>query len=265
MLVAIGSAKGSPGATSTALAVAAVWPRPVVLVEADPSGGDLALRCTVQGGGPLVVTPNLLGLAAAVREDRSPGALHAYAQTLGCGVSVIPGVSASGQAAGLSNLWSPIARACRDATVDVIADLGRVDAGSRSLPIAAAAHQLVLVGSPSLEGFLHLRETARELAAASHRGPAGHRLVKPVLTVSDRHANQDCADLNQVLEVAGVNAAPARHLSYDVDALRRLERGEQASGRLGRTLLIRSARALVDQLIPAVAASDSIGEEVTTR
>ena len=50
MLITIGTAKGS-GATSTALLLASVWPRPAVLLEADPTGGDLAYRCRAAVGG----------------------------------------------------------------------------------------------------------------------------------------------------------------------------------------------------------------------
>ena len=41
MLVAICSAKGSPGVSVAALALASVWPSRVVLAECDPAGGDL--------------------------------------------------------------------------------------------------------------------------------------------------------------------------------------------------------------------------------
>ncbi|HSJ59640.1 MAG TPA: hypothetical protein VK895_00290, partial [Jiangellaceae bacterium] len=39
-VIALASASGSPGVTSTALGIALLWPRPVLLVEADPTGGS---------------------------------------------------------------------------------------------------------------------------------------------------------------------------------------------------------------------------------
>ena len=39
-VIALASASGSPGVTTTALAMALLWPRPVLLVEADPTGGS---------------------------------------------------------------------------------------------------------------------------------------------------------------------------------------------------------------------------------
>ena len=67
MLIALASVKGSPGVTSAALALAAVWPNPVVLVEADPSGGDLTYRCRLSPGAVIESRSGLVGLAAAVR------------------------------------------------------------------------------------------------------------------------------------------------------------------------------------------------------
>ena len=43
-LIAVAADKGAPGVTTTAVALAAVWPRPVLLAECDPAGGDLVYR-----------------------------------------------------------------------------------------------------------------------------------------------------------------------------------------------------------------------------
>lgn len=86
MLVAVCSAKGSPGVTSTALALTAAWPdEDARLLEADPAGGDLAFRCRHESGSEIAVTPNLLGLATAVRGSSleswaDPGLLERYCQ-----------------------------------------------------------------------------------------------------------------------------------------------------------------------------------------
>jgi hypothetical protein len=39
-VIALASASGSPGVTTTALGLALLWPRPVLLIEADPTGGS---------------------------------------------------------------------------------------------------------------------------------------------------------------------------------------------------------------------------------
>ena len=93
--------KGSPGVTSTALALAAVWPRPVVLLEADPAGGDLAYRCNAAHGGPVYASKGLVTLAAAVRGGvPGPDVLVEQAQLLACGVNLVQGVSLDGAGQG---------------------------------------------------------------------------------------------------------------------------------------------------------------------
>ena len=39
-IVCLTSASGSPGVTTTAVGIAFSWPRPALLVEADPTGGS---------------------------------------------------------------------------------------------------------------------------------------------------------------------------------------------------------------------------------
>src|SRR3954463_12043197 len=41
MLIALCSAKGAPGVTTSGLALTLAWPRPVLLAELDPAGGDV--------------------------------------------------------------------------------------------------------------------------------------------------------------------------------------------------------------------------------
>ncbi|MCP5854114.1 hypothetical protein NL323_29700, partial [Klebsiella pneumoniae] len=59
-LIVLGAAKGAPGVTTAAVALAAVWPRSAVVAECDPSGGDLALRLTGAGGRPLAQDHGML-------------------------------------------------------------------------------------------------------------------------------------------------------------------------------------------------------------
>jgi cellulose biosynthesis protein BcsQ len=71
-LIAIAADKGAPGATTTALALAAVWPRPVLLAECDPAGGDLVYRLPAADGGRLDQRRGLLSLAVAARRGLQP-------------------------------------------------------------------------------------------------------------------------------------------------------------------------------------------------
>ena len=67
-LVALVSAKGSPGVTTTALALAGTWPenRRVLLAELDPAGGDLAPRFGLHAD------PGVVQLGSAFRRKRQP-------------------------------------------------------------------------------------------------------------------------------------------------------------------------------------------------
>lgn len=247
MLIALASVKGSPGVTSTGLALAATWPRPVVLLEADPAGGDLAYRCRAAHGGPVSAHRGLLRLAAAVRAGTpSPGAVFEESQLLACGVNLIQGVASSAQARGLVGLWPMIGQACTTAEVDVIADLGRLDRASALMPLGQAAHHLLPVASTSLDSVMHLTEGLNDIAG----GIAQHGTVNisPILVGPDAHAARDCADLDDLLTRAGLPITPTQPMPYDPKALQRLEQGERAA-RLGRTLLLRAARAIAGSMV----------------
>jgi len=246
MLVSVCSSKGAPGVTSTALVLAAGWPRPVVLIEADPSGGDLAFRCRSAGGGPPAATPSVLGLASAV-SGASIGDITTFAQQLAGGVHLVQGVSSAAQGRGLTSLWGSIAQACVSADVDVIADLGRIDRSSATMPLAASSDRLLVACTPVLESTVHTRETLIELVGAVGPDVSGSRLV-PLVIGAARHARGDRDDVDQVMAAAGVLASPAAHLPLDAPTLARLEGGESAAGRLSRTLLLRAARGVVDQI-----------------
>ena len=247
MLISLASVKGSPGVTSTALALAAVWPRPVVLLEADPSGGDLAYRCKAVHGGAVAANRGLLQLAAAVRGGLpGAGVVIDESQQLACGVNLIQGVTRAGQARAFSGLWPTIASASVDAEVDVIADLGRLDRTSPVMPLAEHSTHLLTVAAATLESVMHLREDVQDLMRSL--APARAIPVCPVLVGPDARAGRDRSDLDSLFDDAGIAARPTLSLPFDPKALSRLEQGESPSGRLGRTLLMRGAKNLTASL-----------------
>ena len=65
-VIALGSAAGSPGVTTSALGLALTWPRPVLLIEADPTGGSAMLAGFFRG--TTAQTAGLIDLAWAQRE-----------------------------------------------------------------------------------------------------------------------------------------------------------------------------------------------------
>jgi hypothetical protein len=255
VLIALASVKGAPGVTSTALALAAAWPRPVVLLEADPAGGDLAYRCRAAHGGPVSANRGLLRLAAAVRGGTpGPDGVTNQSQLLACGVNLVQGVTSSAQAQGLAALWPMISQACSTAEVDVIADLGRLDRTSAVMPLAQAAEHLLPVAAASLDSVMHLTAGLNDIAGGiAHHGTTS---INPILVGPDAHAGQDCVDLDDILTRAGLPVTTTQPMPYDPKALQQLEQGERAA-RLGRTLLLRAARAVAGSLV-TVAAEDGV-------
>jgi hypothetical protein len=157
---ALVSPGGSPGVTTTALALAFSWPSSVILAECDPSGGDV-----------------VAGLMTGYVEARS--GLMTLAMTAGRGIAAVTaalpnqltGLDDSGarllldgltdprQAAGLDPAWPVLAGALAGQDADVIADCGRLDASDAPLPLLAAAVTVTIVLRPTLRQVS--RATAR--------------------------------------------------------------------------------------------------------
>ena len=247
MLVSLFSAKGSPGVTSSGLALAAAWPRPVVLLEADPSGSDLVYRCRSVAGGPFASSPNILGLASAVRGDRSV-AVSEWTQKLANGVDLVAGVTTPTQGRGLAGLWSAVAAAAMISEVDVIVDLGRVEREAPTMPLLTGADLMVPIVSGSLDSLMHARELLKDLVGEPHS-----RIV-PLLVGRVRTAVADCEDVDEVLASAGIIAAHATHLPLDHSGLSALEAGAKPNGRARMSQLVRTARLAADQLIATLGA-----------
>jgi MinD-like ATPase involved in chromosome partitioning or flagellar assembly len=127
-LVAVAAAKAAPGVTTSALAMAAAWPagRQVLLVEADPGGGDLAARFG------LAAEPGLVSLAAAARRQIDSALVGDHAQKLPGGLGVLVGPPGPEQAAAALGMLAPAA----------LAGLDGLDADGRGWGVALAGRPL---------------------------------------------------------------------------------------------------------------------------
>lgn len=261
MLIAVCSDKGSPGVTTTALALASRWPRPAALVEADPYGGDLAIRMRTEAGNVLPETPTVLTLATAARTSQGHQALSRYGQRINDQVLVIPGYLVAEQAAGVGE-WDPLAGLLQKAELPVIVDVGRLHTGSPVLSLAAAADVVVVVGRADTASMIRLRERVSRLVTAlvSHRDSPPR--IFPTLVGPERHGARDREDLHLLLDdtPAGPLIVGVGHVAFDLAAVQRLLAGQHPAGLLARTKLMRSARrtasevcAVVgERLVPAV-------------
>ena len=109
-LITLTSASGSPGVTTAAVGLALCWPRPVLLVEADPTGGSAIAAGYLRGGA--APSDSLIDLAFAHRDgtllEAIPSVTTAIRNTT---VTLIPGTRAHGQARSLTSLWEPLTEA----------------------------------------------------------------------------------------------------------------------------------------------------------
>ncbi|MQA02153.1 MAG: hypothetical protein GEV07_05310 [Streptosporangiales bacterium] len=181
------SAKGSPGVTTTALVLAMTWPRPAVVAECDPAGGDVLAGYL---GGSVTSARGLLGTAATSRAGSTADinkelvALDREGTRL-----VLPGVTDPGQARALSTRWTALANVFAglrlgDAATDVVADCGRLEAAGTPVPVLRRADMVVLVVRSTLRSVRAAQGWATRLRddLAAH-GAGGGRLY--VLLVGD--------------------------------------------------------------------------------
>lgn len=177
-VLAFGSAKGSPGVTTTVLALAARWPihREPLVVEADPAGGDLVSRLASldAAGCGLRDTPSTVQLAAASRSGSSDRVVLEHLQRLpGPGevrtLVAPPSPFAASTAMTVLVAAGLGARLAALSGMDALLDAGRLDATSPTLPILQELGSVVLVVRPTLPGVLHTRELAASLLSIGVR------------------------------------------------------------------------------------------------
>ncbi|MGB6163294.1 MAG: chromosome partitioning protein [Pseudonocardiaceae bacterium] len=160
MLVAVCSLKGSPGVTTFCVALAARWPATdrCVLVECDPSGGDVATRFAV------ATSPGLVSLAAATRRSGDPELLWQHTQALPGGLPVVVAPPGADQALAALTALAPerpgeagvLRRAANAPQAVVIADCGRVDPATPVLPIVSSADVMLLLSRAHADDLAHL-------------------------------------------------------------------------------------------------------------
>jgi len=255
VLIALVSGKGSPGTSTTALAMALAWPGPVLLADCDPRGGDL-----LWGYGQGKFAPGAGLLAYQVNSRRAVStfdALWSATVQLGADRWALPGLDESRQAGSVE--WASVARAFRSVPpgVDVIVDCGVVPAHRPPAAVWTAADLVVLVNRSSLKSTRAALNAGGLLRSdLMSSGFGTDRLVSVVVGVGMPYS------LSEV-EEAVVSVAPvvgevpwevrgAATLSEGVTARRRdLARLTSAAGLLARTLLGRAGEAAGSEVLVA--------------
>ncbi|WP_103501048.1 hypothetical protein, partial [Streptomyces sp. SM14] len=258
-LIAVAADKGSPGATTTAVALAALWPRRALLAEVDPAGGDLVYRSARENGRPLDPGTGLLSLAATARRGIAAEQLWDHSQRVAGGLDVIVGLTSSDQGAGVSGQWGALGKAFADlaqsphqeAAADVIADCGRLGPDSPTLALLPHATVVLLVTRIQPENLAHVRERAVALNNKLHgqqRGAAqiGKPQVGLVLVADPAQGGRIAGQVNDMMAASHAGARIAGLVADDPAGAEQLS--GRRRGRVDKSLLVRSVRKVVSDL-----------------
>ncbi|GAA3235496.1 hypothetical protein [Actinocorallia longicatena] len=243
-LIALAADKGAPGVTTAAVALGAVWPRPVLVAECDLAGGDLVHRLPGEQG---LLDPGkgLLSLATSARRGLRPEQIAPHTQRLNGGLDVLVGLTNAEQAAGMTWLWNPLGRSFAILPgVDVIADCGRLGPHTALVDLLREADMVVLVTHASVDHVAHLRERIAALSADLPK----QRAHLGVIVIADPRGFRDAiSEVERIIVAAKLPATVLGGLAFDPKGAHML-RGPWG-GRLDKSLLIRSARELAVNLL----------------
>jgi hypothetical protein len=260
MLIGLLSTGGSPGVTTTTIAVGAMWPGPVVVVDADPSGGDILAAA----GGAVEADRerNLLELMRLGRQSHLPEVLDSQITVLPTGVPVVAGLGHPGQAGAVS--WTDLAEGLRAVNDrDVLVDLGRWGMPYAPAPLLWACDVVLLVVRTQLRGLRRAERALPLIAEDLDRHNPGAGSVN-LLVVND-HGPYAIADIarrvgvpvlgelpldTQTAAVFSDGAAPGRHLDRS-PLVRALGSVVRTSGQLGQQRRALGTRAPLIRQQPA--------------
>lgn len=163
-VLALASAKGSPGVTTAALALAVGWPsdRQAVVVELDPAGGDVGAWLG------LPAEPGLGTLAAAGRHGLDWTRVLDHSQRLASGSSVLVGPPGADQARHAVAMVAADLERRSEMTgePDLLVDCGRLDPESPATGAIRSADLVVLVSRPDVAALGHLAGLVAQLGSA---------------------------------------------------------------------------------------------------
>ncbi|MCQ4080728.1 hypothetical protein NGB36_08955 [Streptomyces sp. RB6PN25] len=250
-LIAFAADKGSPGVTTAAVALAAVWPRRALFAEVDPAGGDLVYRSAAAHGGALDPNTGMLSLAATARRGLVAEQVWDHAQPIAGGLDVLVGLGGAEQAAGLGGLWPTLGRAFAaladspQGGADVIADCGRIGADGPVQELLPHASLVLLLARTEPEHLARVRDRAAALSAklhGAHRGAAqlGFPPIGVLLVAEPGRGEKIAGQVNTMLIAAQIGAQVVGTLAYDPAGAEQL--AGRRRGHVGKSLLVRSAR-----------------------
>jgi hypothetical protein len=246
-LIAIAADKGAPGVTTAALALTAVWPRPVLLAECDPSGGDLVYRFQAADGGHLDPRRGVLSLAIAGRRGMPPQQAWEHVQKMHGGIGLLAGVTNAEQGAGLNSLWGSVGRLLASLPqVDVIADCGRLGVQGPVYDLLDEASLVVLVTKAGVADVIRLRDRVAALAGVADGRRRGTR-VGVLVVAEQRRLSSALGEVQHVLNQGNLLAAVIGGLPEDQRSAQSFRAGQ--FGKLDKSVLVKAARSVAKQIV----------------
>lgn len=249
-LIALTSAKGAPGVTTTAIALAIAWPRPCLLLEADVAGTSSILAGYFRGA--VTHDRGLIDLAEAHRRGALTEGLHRASIPLNdqSHARVVPGLRSPAQAPTMVRLWEPLAavlQGLESTGTDVLIDAGRYVPETGPLPLLREADLTLLVTQTGLPAIAAARVVAGILHEDLMSRGTGEDALR-LLTVGEGRpfSNREAKRV--------INLPVAASITWDPEAASVLSDGAQPGRRWTTSSLVRSARAAaatLNQLIGA--------------
>jgi len=233
-LISFTSVSGTRGLTTTVVGLGLTWPRPVMVVEADPSGGSQMLAGYFRG----LARPGLSELVLAHRQRQLAQELPARLFPAGDSqASFLPGIRSPLQSPTMVGVWDELLDALRDleasGPADVLVDAGRLGLVGSPDPLIGEADLTVVLAGSGLPELACLRSWLPWL----HRGAAELRLL---LTEPGRPYS--AAEVERDLGIPVIGTLPR-----DPQAARWWSHGEPQR-RFDRTPLAKAVTALGEQL-----------------
>jgi hypothetical protein len=253
-VIALTSARGAPGVSTTALAMALTWPRPTLLLEADAAGSSSYLAGYLQGA--VAHDVGLVDLALAQRDNDILGGIHRSSIALPPDghTRLIPGLTSPVQARTMSSVWEQIAGVLHSLDqhgTDVFIDAGRLGTIFGPQPLLRSADAVLLVTRSNLPAIAAVRATApvlRDDLLTSGRGDDVLSLL--VVGQGQPYPAKDISDAVGIPTVATIDFDPvgAEVLTYGSKTPRRFQQSPfvrsiaAANSALGVQLRERAAR-----------------------
>jgi hypothetical protein len=246
------SARGAPGVTTTALALALLWPRPTVLLEADVSGSSSVAAGYLRG--TLRPQRGLINLAVAHRSGTlGPDSIREQAVALTDDESrwLVPALANADQVGSMTGeLWDRVGAtltAVSRAGTDVIVDAGRAGAVNGPEPLLRYADLVLLVVRTSLDAVVSARARVGQLRGAAADSVPGVDALG-LLLVGDGRPHR-AGDVSKAVGLPVIAT-----VSHDEANAQVLSHGAPRSRRFDTSPLVRSIRSAADEVQRAAAA-----------